>query len=68
MGAKMPPAGHRRPHKRREAAGGYRDMGKRKPAPGKPGAGDGGILTDVAIPADVCTVLDAGINDCLALL
>ena len=40
-GVKMPPAGRRRPHKRREAAGEYRDIaahdgrpgGHKKPAP-----------------------------------
>ena len=49
-GAKMPPAGRRRPHKRREAAGGYRDMGKIKPAPGKPRAGNGDIQDFFAVP------------------
>lgn len=76
MGAKMPPGGHRRPHRRRNVRGEYRDIaahagrpgGHKKPAPGKPRAGGGGILTDVAISADVCAVLDAGINDCFALL
>ena len=48
-GAKMPPAGLWRAYKRREAAGGYRDMGKRKPAPGKPRAGAGGIQDFFAV-------------------
>lgn len=47
--AKMPPADRRRPHKRREATGGHRDMGKRKPAPGKPRAGAGGIQDFFAV-------------------
>ena len=45
-GAKMPPAGRRTAHKRREAGGEYRDKGghvggpggHKKPAPGKPRA------------------------------
>lgn len=48
-GAKMPPAGRRRPHKRRVAARGCRDMGKIKPAPEKPGAGAGGIQDFFAV-------------------
>lgn len=50
-GAKMPPAGRRTAHKRRGAAGEYRDKGghvgrpggHEKPAPGCPRAGGGGI-------------------------
>ena len=49
MGAKMPPAGRRTAHKRREAAGGYRDMGKIKPAPEKPRAGASGIQDFFAV-------------------
>ena len=48
-GVKMPPAGRRMAHKRREVAGGYRDMGKIKPAPGKPRAGNGGIQDFFAV-------------------
>ena len=33
MGAKMPLAGRRAVYKRREATGGHRDMGKKKPRP-----------------------------------
>lgn len=40
----------------------------RKTAPGCPGAGYGGILTDVAVSADVCAVLGASVYDRLALL
>ena len=50
-GVKMPPAGRRTAHKRRGAAGEYRDKGghvggpggHKKPAPGCPRAGGGGI-------------------------
>ena len=50
-GAKMPPTGRRTAHKRREATGEYRDKGghvgglggHKKPAPGRPRAGGGGI-------------------------
>lgn len=38
-----------RPHKRREDAGEYKDMGKIKPAPGKPRAGAGGIQDFFAV-------------------
>ena len=53
--AKMPPAGRRTAHKRRGAAGGYRDMGKIKPAPGKPRAGDGGIQDFFAVSQMIIT-------------
>lgn len=51
MGVKMPLAGRRMAYKRREAGGEYRDKGghvggpggHKKTAPGKPGAGAGGI-------------------------
>nr|DAM08791.1 MAG TPA: hypothetical protein [Caudoviricetes sp.]DAW38935.1 MAG TPA: hypothetical protein [Caudoviricetes sp.] len=33
MGAKMPPGGNRRPHKRREVAGGYRRTWARESPP-----------------------------------
>ena len=46
---KMPPAGRGRSHKRREAGGKHRDIGKRKPAPGKPRAGAGGIQDFFAV-------------------
>ena len=57
MGAKMPPAGRRTAHKRREAAGEYRDKGghvggpggHKKPAPGCPRAGNGGIQDFFAV-------------------
>lgn len=70
-GRKNAACGLWRVYKRRKDAGEYRDKGghvgglggHKKPAPGKPRAGYGGILTDVAISADVCAVLDAGIND-----
>lgn len=53
MGAKTPPAGRRVVHKRREAAGGCRDMDaqdertidRKKPAPGCPGAGGGMLIS-----------------------
>ena len=53
----MPPAGRRTAHKRREAAGEYRDKGghvggpggHKKPAPGKPRAGAGGIQDFFAV-------------------
>ena len=56
-GAKMPPGGHGRPHKRRKATGEYRDKGghvgglggHKKPAPGKPRAGAGGIQDFFAV-------------------
>ena len=43
-GAKMPPAGYRRPHKRREAGGEYRDIAAHAGRPGghkkaRPGVG-----------------------------
>ena len=55
VGAKMPPAGRRMAHKRLEAAGGYRDMGKIKPAPEKPGAGAGSIQDFFAVSQMIIT-------------
>ena len=49
MDAKMPLADLWRAYKRREDAGEYKDMGKIKPAPGKPRAGDGGIKDFFAV-------------------
>ena len=50
MGAKMPPAGRRRPHKRREAGGEYRDIAARAGRPGgqkkaRPGVGRVVVVT-----------------------
>ena len=56
-GRKMPPGGHRRPHKRRGDAGEYRDIaahagrpgGQKKARPGQLRAGDGGIQDFFAV-------------------
>ena len=56
-GRKMPPAGRRRPHKRRNVRGEYRDKGghvggpggHKKPAPGYPRAGNGDIQDFFAV-------------------